>query len=123
MDPASTFPPRALNVRPGQRVLDMCAAPGGKSLILAENLFLADGLDLAGELVANEISSARRARLKAVLHDYLPQDLQERWHIPLWSVPQPVSKRPYNILRPMLVLQWENGLEIMENMLSSFMMI
>ena len=38
MDAASLLPPLLLGVRPGQAVLDMCAAPGGKSLVLAQLL-------------------------------------------------------------------------------------
>lgn len=41
LDPASLLPPLLLGVRPGQQVLDMCAAPGGKSLVLAHLLFAA----------------------------------------------------------------------------------
>lgn len=41
LDPASLLPPLLLGVQPGQQVLDMCAAPGGKSLVLAHLLFAA----------------------------------------------------------------------------------
>lgn len=52
-------PAAVLNVQPGQRVLDLCAAPGGKSTEL--------GARLRGEglLVSNDISASRaRALLK-----------------------------------------------------------
>ena len=38
MDGASPLPALALAPRPGHRVLDLCAAPGGKSLCIAVNL-------------------------------------------------------------------------------------
>jgi 16S rRNA C967 or C1407 C5-methylase (RsmB/RsmF family) len=72
MDPASIFPAAALEVRDGDEVADFCAAPGGKSLILTESL------RTGGRLVANELSDGRRARLRAVLHDYLPEDVLSR---------------------------------------------
>ncbi len=37
-DPSTSMAPRMLNVQPGERVLDACAAPGGKTTILAEAL-------------------------------------------------------------------------------------
>jgi len=39
LDYASVLAALSLEVSPGQKVLDLCAAPGGKSLILAQNLF------------------------------------------------------------------------------------
>jgi 16S rRNA C967 or C1407 C5-methylase (RsmB/RsmF family) len=39
LDGASLLPVLALNVNPGDRVLDMCAAPGGKSLLMLQTLF------------------------------------------------------------------------------------
>lgn len=72
MDPASFFAARALGVRDGDQVLDMCAAPGGKSLILAE------ALKTSGELTANEMSEARRERLKKVIQQYIPRNVRDR---------------------------------------------
>lgn len=53
-DAAAALPARLLDVRPGERVLDMCAAPGGKTLQLA-----ATGADVT----ALDVSEARMARV------------------------------------------------------------
>lgn len=37
-DPGTRLAPGLLSARPGERVLDLCAAPGGKSLILADQI-------------------------------------------------------------------------------------
>ncbi len=75
MDPASLAPVWALHVKPGQRVLDLCAAPGGKTLVLSEALFLAG--ESSGELVANDLSPDRRERLIKVLQQYIPRGIRE----------------------------------------------
>jgi 16S rRNA C967 or C1407 C5-methylase (RsmB/RsmF family) len=67
LDGASAFAPIALQVEKGDDVLDLCAAPGGKSLLLAF------GLLEAGNLTANDKSENRRFRLKRVLESYLPE--------------------------------------------------
>jgi 5-methylcytosine rRNA methyltransferase NSUN4 len=71
MDPASQFVAESLEVKRDSRVLDMCAAPGGKSLILAESL------NGTGEFLVNEISKDRRERLNRVVHQYIPHDLRQ----------------------------------------------
>lgn len=71
MDAASMEVARALQVQKGDAVLDMCAAPGGKTLILAE------ALRGEGQLLANEISQARRERLKKVIQQYVPREQRE----------------------------------------------
>lgn len=64
LDFASLLPPLLLGAQPGETVLDMCAAPGGKSLFLAYQMFAESG---TGLLVANEPDPQRRRRLQSVL--------------------------------------------------------
>jgi len=67
MDRASIFAAASLRLPDTGIVLDACAAPGGKSLVLASRL--------AGEvqLLCNELSSERRRRLKNVLDEHLDE--------------------------------------------------
>ena len=67
MDPASVIVASVLQAQPGEAVLDMCAAPGGKSLIIAEQM-------QSGSLISNEISESRRERLLRVFHEYIPRE-------------------------------------------------
>ena len=60
-DEASQLVPLMLGTRPGHRVLDACAAPGGKALALA------DALDGKGLLVAADARAKRVALLRRVL--------------------------------------------------------
>ncbi|MCU0828515.1 MAG: methyltransferase domain-containing protein [Tabrizicola sp.] len=57
-DAAASLPARMLEVRPGERVLDLCAAPGGKTLQLAA---------AGAEVTALDVSESRTARLRANL--------------------------------------------------------
>ncbi|HZJ87825.1 MAG TPA: RsmB/NOP family class I SAM-dependent RNA methyltransferase [Sphaerochaeta sp.] len=70
LDAASVLAAQSLGVQRGDRVLDMCAAPGGKTLVLASAL--------AGEgtLVANDRSANRRARLRTVLNEHLSEEFR-----------------------------------------------
>ena len=57
-DAAAALPARLLNVRPGERVADLCAAPGGKTAQLAQ---------AGADVVAVDRSGPRLRRLKANL--------------------------------------------------------
>lgn len=84
LDPASLFPAKALGAQPGERVMDLCAAPGGKSLVIMEDLFKTTPQgtwDLSGEFVANELSPKRRHRMMTVFKRYLPKEVRQRVHI------------------------------------------
>ncbi|MGI6432516.1 MAG: RsmB/NOP family class I SAM-dependent RNA methyltransferase [Sphaerochaetaceae bacterium] len=69
LDEASVEAAKLLPVKPGFAVLDMCAAPGGKSLVLASQM------QGTGSLVCNDRSSARRQRLHKVLAEHLSPSL------------------------------------------------
>ena len=72
LDQASIYAAQALPPIDDGRYLDMCAAPGGKTLVLASRM----GQD--AQIQANELSRARRARLLAVLDEHLPSDIRTR---------------------------------------------
>jgi 16S rRNA (cytosine967-C5)-methyltransferase len=54
-DAAAALPARVLDPRPGERILDLCAAPGGKTLQLA---------DAGAQVTALDLSGARLGRLR-----------------------------------------------------------
>lgn len=68
LDKASVLAARALPRKLGDRILDMCSAPGGKALTM---LFEADP---SQSFVLNERSATRRARLSRVLSEFLEHD-------------------------------------------------
>lgn len=116
LDEASLVAASLLPLGPDAEILDMCAAPGGKSLILASRL----GPD--GRLVSNELSRARRDRLKRVLEEHLPQDLLTQVRITgfdasKWSLhaqekydaillDAPCSSERHLIHQPKLLKEW-----------------
>lgn len=71
MDPASILCANTLEIEEDDFVLDMCAAPGGKSLILLEKL-------TTGTLWCNEISANRRGKLKSIIQDHVPPGKREK---------------------------------------------
>lgn len=69
LDEASCFAASSLGVEPGMDVLDMCAAPGGKTLLLA------GALAGKGSLQSNDRSPDRRLRLSHNVENTLPENL------------------------------------------------
>jgi len=57
-DPATTMAPELLNAQPGERILDACCAPGGKTVVLAEHM------RGQGTLVAADPAPERLARVR-----------------------------------------------------------
>jgi 16S rRNA (cytosine1407-C5)-methyltransferase len=66
MDRASVLAALSLRLPAEGLILDACAAPGGKSLVIASAM----GPDM--ELLSNELSAERRRRLVNVLDEHLP---------------------------------------------------
>uniref|UniRef100_A0A5S6QEX3 NOL1/NOP2/Sun domain family member 4 n=1 Tax=Trichuris muris TaxID=70415 RepID=A0A5S6QEX3_TRIMR len=76
MDVASVLPIIALDLRLGDSVLDMCAAPGGKTLLILGTL-------LPGSITCNDLSLRRFNRLRRTLNFYVPADCELRRRIVL----------------------------------------
>ncbi|XP_051554758.1 5-methylcytosine rRNA methyltransferase NSUN4 [Myxocyprinus asiaticus] len=79
LDAASVLPVLALDVQPGQTVLDLCAAPGGKTLALLQT-------HTVDFLWANDLSGSRTARLRRTLQSYLPKEFLEEDKIHITSI-------------------------------------
>lgn len=72
LDPASVCAALCLPLDNAADVLDMCAAPGGKSLVLSLNL------KEEAKLTSNERSGERKKRLESVVSECLPSNIKER---------------------------------------------
>lgn len=57
-DPSTIIAPTLLNAQPGERILDACAAPGGKTILIAE------AMNGEGQLVAADRHEDRLPRLR-----------------------------------------------------------
>lgn len=75
LDAASVFAINCLPLKENSEILDMCAAPGGKSLILASKM------DKNSNLVCNERSADRRNRLCTVIKESLPEKINKNIQI------------------------------------------
>lgn len=71
MDGASILPVLALDVQPGDQILDMCSAPGGKALTILQTLH-------PKLLVCNDLSLSRVNRIHKVMGQFL-YDYENNW--------------------------------------------
>ncbi|CAG8491195.1 1605_t:CDS:10 [Rhizophagus irregularis] len=77
IDLASLIVTKALDIQPNDIVLDLCAAPGGKSLAILQHLLnnneqINNKNEGRGMLIANEINNKRFHRLLQVIKSYIP---------------------------------------------------
>ncbi|XP_008331879.1 5-cytosine rRNA methyltransferase NSUN4 isoform X2 [Cynoglossus semilaevis] len=79
LDAASVLPCLALNIEEGHTVLDLCAAPGGKTMALLQT-------NAIRFLCANDSSRTRTARLRKVLQSYIPKELRSEEHLRITSL-------------------------------------
>ncbi|XP_012879628.1 PREDICTED: putative methyltransferase NSUN3 [Dipodomys ordii] len=68
LNAASLLPVLALELKDGEKVLDLCAAPGGKSIALLQCAY-------PGYLHCNEFDSLRLRWLRQTLESFIPQPL------------------------------------------------
>ena len=72
LDSASILAALNLPIKGAENILDLCAAPGGKTLVLASRM------DSSSRLFSNERSPERKHRLATVVSECLPPEISER---------------------------------------------
>lgn len=72
LDSASVLAALCLPLKGAENILDLCAAPGGKTLVLASRM------DQDAQLSSNERSSDRKRRLATVVETCLPEEISQR---------------------------------------------
>ncbi|KAI5361103.1 Putative SAM-dependent methyltransferase RsmB/NOP2-type, RNA (C5-cytosine) methyltransferase [Septoria linicola] len=112
LDAASVLVAHLLNVQHGDNVLDLCAAPGGKSISLAQNIWAHNHADdtegktrasqqrplRLGTLHSNEADTARQRRLAENLRSYLPKALFDAQHVSALRVDGTNPKAHYELV-------------------------
>lgn len=72
LDAASVFAALCLPVKQAENILDLCAAPGGKTLVIASRM------NEDAKLSSNERSPERKHRLQTVVNECLPEEINSR---------------------------------------------
>lgn len=72
LDAASVFAALCLPVKQAENILDLCAAPGGKTLVIASRM------NPQAKLSSNERSPERKHRLQTVVNECLPEEINSR---------------------------------------------
>lgn len=72
LDPASVGVALSLQVQRNHNVLDLCAAPGGKSVVLSQQL------TAVGSLTCNEFDKTRKKRLQSVLQEHVGIEMMSK---------------------------------------------
>lgn len=72
LDSGSVLAALSLPLSEQNRILDMCAAPGGKSLVIASRM------SQESTLTSNERSSQRKIRLNKVIQEHFSEEIRQR---------------------------------------------
>ena len=88
-DAAAAIPARLLNVTSGERVLDLCAAPGGKTMQMASRGATVTAVDISPSRMARVAENLARTRLDAelVTADALTWEPEQRFDAILLDAP------------------------------------
>ena len=128
LDPSSLLPVQSLSLSPQYSVLDMCAAPGGKSLAILFTIasLLASHADTPAlppcaatyHLTCNELSQPRRQRLQRVLACYVPATVRSRVSFTSYSATSPGAFAPSSFDRVLLDAPCSSSRHLLHSLLS-----